>query len=333
MLSATFEAALLLDHFATSTISVSRHRFVADNGRVSTMRTTSPTWALFVSSWAWNLTDRRTTFLYFRCDLITSTLTTIVLSIAAETTVPSRSWLRPRSCSGFSSRTIGLRSVAFARVGRVFLGRSDRGRRFFLGLGRTAGAGALRGLVGGVLDLCGGLDVLRDGLGGGFLDGFLGDGGLDDLLGDGVGSSFLDRPPRRRRPGDDLRDRLRDGVLDQLVGLGALLGRELARGDGVGDGFLGLYAGLEVGGDGFRRFCLDHLLGDVDLDRDLRHVLGYDVLDRRLGDFDLVHDRLDVVGDGLFDRLFGDLDLGGDLRNVLGHGVIDLGGLDGVGLR
>src|SRR6478735_7486515 len=137
------EAALLLNHFATSTISVRRQRFVADNGRVSTMRTVSPTWALFVSSWAWNLTDRRTTFLYFRCDLITSTLTTIVLSIASETTVPRRSWLRPRSCSGFSSRTIGLRSVALTRCGRVFWGRSARGRRFFFSFGPDCGAGTL----------------------------------------------------------------------------------------------------------------------------------------------------------------------------------------------
>ena len=39
-----------------------------------------------------------------------STLTTIVLSIASETTTPRRSWRRPRSCSGFGWRTIGLRS-------------------------------------------------------------------------------------------------------------------------------------------------------------------------------------------------------------------------------
>src|SRR6476646_2344485 len=135
------EAALLLDHFATSTISVRRQRFVADSGRVSTMRTVSPTWALFVSSWAWNLTDRRTTFLYFRCDLITSTLTTIVLSIASETTVPRRSWLRPRSCSGFSSRTIGRRSAGRSRFGLECLWRSERGMRLRFCL-RAGSAGA-----------------------------------------------------------------------------------------------------------------------------------------------------------------------------------------------
>src|SRR6476620_930421 len=136
------KAALLLNHFATSTISVRRQRFVADSGRVSTMRTVSPTCALFVSSWAWDLTERRTTFLYFRCDLITSTLTTIGSSLASYTTVPRRSWLRPRSCSGFSSRTIGLRSVAVSRVGRVFCGRRARGRRFFFGFGPDGCAGA-----------------------------------------------------------------------------------------------------------------------------------------------------------------------------------------------
>src|SRR5947207_1470585 len=135
------QTGLLLDHRAASTISASRQRFVADSGRVSTMRTTSPTLAAFCSSCAWNLTERRTTFLYFGCALIVSTLTTIVLSIASETTTPRRSWLRPRSCSGFSSRTIGLRVAARSRVGRVFLVRSERGRRLPFFLGCDCGAG------------------------------------------------------------------------------------------------------------------------------------------------------------------------------------------------
>ena len=99
------------------------------------MRTTSPTLALLPSSWAWNFVVRRTTFLYFGCDLITATCTTIVLSIALETTVPWRSVARPRSFSGFSSRTIGLRSAGFSRRGLVFCGRRARGRRFFFGFG------------------------------------------------------------------------------------------------------------------------------------------------------------------------------------------------------
>ena len=70
------------------------------------------------------------TFLYRWCEVITSTLTTIVLSIALETTTPRRSWRRPRSWSGFGWRTIGLRSALGAVRRRVFGGRRRRGRRF-----------------------------------------------------------------------------------------------------------------------------------------------------------------------------------------------------------
>src|SRR5207248_3106178 len=58
------QARLLLNHFAASTTSARRQRFVFESGRVSTMRTTSPTFAVFCSSCAWNLTLRRMTFLY-----------------------------------------------------------------------------------------------------------------------------------------------------------------------------------------------------------------------------------------------------------------------------
>src|SRR3954466_5996089 len=47
------EAGFLLNHFAASTIRCSRQRFVLDSGRVSTMRTTSPTFAAFCSLCAW----------------------------------------------------------------------------------------------------------------------------------------------------------------------------------------------------------------------------------------------------------------------------------------
>ena len=65
----------------------------------------------------------------------------MVLSGAAETTVPCRSWRRPRSCSGFGSRVIGLRSADGTRCGLVFFGRSERGRRFFLCFGWETAAG------------------------------------------------------------------------------------------------------------------------------------------------------------------------------------------------
>src|SRR3954453_8450606 len=136
------EAGLLLYHLATSTTSARRQRFVADSGRVSTMRTTSPTLAVFCSSCAWTLTPRRMTFLYRWCEVITSTLTTIVLAMALETTTPRRSWRRPRSWSGFGWRTIGLRSVLGGVRRRVFGDRRRRGRRFrfFFGSGWTDGA-------------------------------------------------------------------------------------------------------------------------------------------------------------------------------------------------
>src|SRR5438874_9053258 len=141
------EAGFLLDHFAASTISASRQRFVADSGRVSTMRTTSPTLAAFCSSCAWNFTDRRTTFLYLGCDLITSTFTTMVLSIALDTTMPRRSCVRPRSCSGFGRRTIALRSVAGVRTRRPFFGRSARGTRWRFFFGSACPGAAASGSV------------------------------------------------------------------------------------------------------------------------------------------------------------------------------------------
>src|SRR5260370_1759584 len=85
------ETGLLLDHFAASTISARRQFFVFDSGRVSMMRTTSPTFALFCSSCAWNLFERRMTFLYLGCARIVSTLTTLVFSLASQTPTPRRS--------------------------------------------------------------------------------------------------------------------------------------------------------------------------------------------------------------------------------------------------
>src|SRR5579884_271866 len=101
------------------------------------MRTVSPTPAVFCSSCAWNLTERRTTFLYFGCDLITSTLTTIVLSPLSETTTPRRSWRRAGAVSGFSVRVMGFRVAGFSRTGFERCRRCDRGtwrpeRAFFV---------------------------------------------------------------------------------------------------------------------------------------------------------------------------------------------------------
>src|SRR5262245_14998306 len=69
----------------------------------------------------------------------------MVLSAPAETTVPGRSCRRPRSCSGFGRRVIGLRSADGTRLGRVFFGRSERGSRFFLGFGPDTAAAVSAG--------------------------------------------------------------------------------------------------------------------------------------------------------------------------------------------
>src|SRR5882672_11355293 len=129
---------VVIPYLAFSTISASRQRFVFESGRVSTMRTVSPMPAVLASSWAWNLTARRTTFLYFGWLLITSTLTMIVLSPLSETTTPLRSWRRPSWDAALAVRVIALRVTGFSRTDFVRVRRSERGtclpeRGFFAG--------------------------------------------------------------------------------------------------------------------------------------------------------------------------------------------------------
>src|SRR6266540_2809442 len=50
-------------YLASSRTSARRQFFDFEMGRVSTIRTRSPTFAAFCSSWAWNFVERRTTFL------------------------------------------------------------------------------------------------------------------------------------------------------------------------------------------------------------------------------------------------------------------------------
>jgi hypothetical protein len=52
-----------LHYLACSTTSARRQFLVFESGRVSMMRTTSPTFAWFCSSCAWIFCERRTTFL------------------------------------------------------------------------------------------------------------------------------------------------------------------------------------------------------------------------------------------------------------------------------
>src|SRR6266545_886068 len=139
-----------------------------------------------------------------------STFTTIVLSIALETTTPRRSWRRPRSDSDWGMRVIGLRSAGLSRgvFGRC-LRRGRLGLRFGLGdrLGRRLFCGGLlRGsfldnwLFGDRLGL--GPRLLGRRLGDGllywrlrdrFLGGRVGDGGRAGLFHRGLGTSLLDR--------------------------------------------------------------------------------------------------------------------------------------------
>ena len=96
------------------------------------MRTTSPDLrrvALVVGVELRRAADRPSCSAGAPCTV--STLTTIVLSIAAETTTPRRSWRRPRSCSGFGSRVDRLALAGFARRLRRF-GAASR-RRFGFG--------------------------------------------------------------------------------------------------------------------------------------------------------------------------------------------------------
>src|SRR5207244_11405853 len=85
---------LLLDHnagdFALSTMATTRQRLSCDSGRVSMMRTRSPTLHWFCSSCALNRVDCWMCFFYFGCSLSVCTRTTTVLSILSLMTVPVR---------------------------------------------------------------------------------------------------------------------------------------------------------------------------------------------------------------------------------------------------
>src|SRR3954454_10141923 len=145
VLSATFRRVscwIPSRYLAFCPISARRQFFVFESGRDSTIRTTSPTPAVFCSSCAWNLRVRRTTFLYFGCSLVTSTWTTIVFSPLSETTTPRRSWRAAGVVSGFAVRVIRLRLAGFSRAGFECLWRSDRGSRFFDRFGASGSATA-----------------------------------------------------------------------------------------------------------------------------------------------------------------------------------------------
>src|ERR1700686_1851615 len=85
---------LLLDHgdgyFAFSTMATTRQRLSCESGRVSMIRTRSPTLHWFCSSCALKRVDCWMCLLYFGCSLRVCTRTMTVLSILSLMTVPAR---------------------------------------------------------------------------------------------------------------------------------------------------------------------------------------------------------------------------------------------------
>src|SRR5256885_13846266 len=84
-------------YLAFSTISARRQRFVFESGRVSTMRTVSPTPAVLASSCAGDLTAPRVAFLYFGGPLVTATLANLLFWPLPETAPPPGPPPGPRS--------------------------------------------------------------------------------------------------------------------------------------------------------------------------------------------------------------------------------------------
>ena len=65
-------------------------RLFLEIGRLSSMKTRSPTLNVSSSSWAWNFFERRTAFLNSGCMKRRSTSTTTVLVFLSETTTPCK---------------------------------------------------------------------------------------------------------------------------------------------------------------------------------------------------------------------------------------------------
>src|SRR5207244_5716597 len=127
---------LLLNHdygyFAFSTMATTRQRLSCESGRVSMIRTRSPTLHWFCSSWALKRVDCWMCFLYLRCSLRVCTRTTTVLSILSLMTVPVRVLRIARSvvaCSSVMRSTPSRRRDAGAAWGSAAPARS-RARRY-----------------------------------------------------------------------------------------------------------------------------------------------------------------------------------------------------------
>src|SRR5439155_17678896 len=88
--------ALRLDHLAFSTTSTTRHRLVFESGRVSMIRTVSPSAAPNDSSCALSLVERRTILPYSGWRTWLEMRTTTVFAMPSDTTTPVRTlrWVR-----------------------------------------------------------------------------------------------------------------------------------------------------------------------------------------------------------------------------------------------
>src|SRR5581483_6298910 len=125
-----FQPAFLLDHyFAFSTISITRQRFSFEIGRVSMIRTRSPTPHSSFSSWTLNFVRCWTVLRYRRCALDVPTWTMTVLFILSATTVPRRTLRWPRSVdvSSATAAAVGAIYSFSALVRRARLGFSSTG--------------------------------------------------------------------------------------------------------------------------------------------------------------------------------------------------------------
>ena len=134
-----------------------------------------------------------------------STLTTIVLSIAAETTTPRRSWRRPRSCSGFGEPRDRLALAGFSRFGFECFWRCAR-ERFVFGFGpRVDGGASSARRPAGLGSARGGAAPRRGLLGGGSSAtgswlGSLGSAGSSSATGSSAAGSSATAPRRAPRP-------------------------------------------------------------------------------------------------------------------------------------
>src|SRR5690349_10963875 len=96
----------MVGYLARSRISTTRHRLSFDSGRVSMIRTVSPVFAEFSSSWAFRRVVRVTILPYTGCGTRRSIATTTVFCILSLTTRPTRVLREGRGCVPFAPAAV-----------------------------------------------------------------------------------------------------------------------------------------------------------------------------------------------------------------------------------